>query len=762
MKKNNMNLFYVVFLMSTVLFLVFLYVRYNDVETNLYEKQSRVTMLLANTVNVRLLHYEELLTLLGSYSCVNGTYKNTEEIHKIFQSILSLHKEIVGFGLIDAHGNYLALSSNLNPKQMPNLLMKEETKDSFKKAIKSHTMVIGRTYYLSNVKEWVMPLRKAIYNKKGKLLGVMTAGVRLHSKNSFLHNFNLYDSKLVSLVSQEDKNGLLYRMYHVGFGNIDKEKLYNTPIPTKVYQNATKSIYKINNITHNDLLNTQSVISPAYSLKIKNAWNVDTYGALSYNKRYKYYILTGNYSSFINKIFLESMKIYFLLYIISQLIFYIFFRHIAKVNDEKQKTLEFKATHDTLTKLPNKKYLYENFRTFTFKNKKFVVMYIDLDNFKNINDNFGHPIGDKLIQQVALRLQSTLDNNAILIRDGGDEFILLRKYKNEHEASYYDELIRLLGETFVIDNMEFKIGSSIGISNYPADSKDLTELLSMSDMAMYEAKKLKNTYSIYTNRLKEIQNQNVEIDQELRYALSRNEIFMMYQPQMNADGTLYGVEALVRWESAKLGFVGPDKFIPIAEESNLIVELGSYITKTSASEINTLQQKFNITFQLSINLSVKQLLSPNFIDDLLKDVVLFKGNFHSITFEITERLFIEDINHVLPRLNLLKERGFEISLDDFGTGYSSMSLLKNLPIDELKIDKSFVDEIIDDQDARQLSKAIINIGHDLSMKTVAEGVETQEQVKLLKEQKCDIFQGYYFSKPLTKEQLSLFIQNLNK
>ena len=756
-----MKLFYILFVISTIMFMTFLSARYYDIKDSLFDEQNHNTYLVAHTAHTQLLHYEGLLELLGSHLLEKETYKDPSKSNMIYQSIMNLNREILGFGLIDTKGNYLALSSNLDPKKMPKLLIKEETKDSFIEALSSKNMVIGRTYYLKNVDAWVMPIRKAIYDKNGNVIALMTAGLKLHTPESFLNNIKLLNNKMVSLTRDADKNGNFYRNYFLGFDTVDKNILYNTPVPTTVSQSALNSLMQRNHITRNDLYNNKSVVSPPYNLELTNAWNKKVYASLSYNKRYKFYTLTGNDSSYIDDIFIQRMKIYFLLYLVSQLVFYLFFRYIAKINNDKRETLEFETTHDNLTKLPNKKFLYQHFEEYTQRHKKFILMYIDLDNFKSINDNFGHPIGDKLIQKVAQRIKDNTLKNDILIRDGGDEFILLKSFKSENNEKQYDELIKLIGDTFVVENMEFKLGSSIGISTYPLDSQDLTELLSMSDMAMYEAKKQKNTYSIYTNKLKEIQNKNVEIDQELRYALTRNEIFMVYQPQINTDGTLYGVEALVRWNSAKLGFVSPDKFIPIAEESNLIVELGRYITTTSIQEINDIQTKLNINFQLSINLSVKQLLCSSFINDILSDVSLLEGKFNSITFEITERLFIEDVNHVLPMLNQLKQHGFEISLDDFGTGYSSLSILKNLPIDELKIDKSFIDEIMINQDSHTLSNSIINIGHDLSMKTVAEGVETLDQVELLKKQKCDIFQGYYFSKPLTKEELISFIEQLS-
>lgn len=752
-----MRLFYFVTFISTLLFVLFLFFRYEDIKTTLFEEQKYKTSLVANTAHVQFVHYEELLSLLGNHLLSNAIYKNKVLSQQLFESIFALNKEVLGFGLIDTQGNYLALSSNLDPKTMPNLLQKKETKETFLEAIASDKMVIGRTYYLANVDEWVVPLRKAIHDKEGHVIALMTVGLKLHSMNSFFNNFNLNHSHLLALVNYAQGEDSIYRIYYHGDENVAKEKLYNTPVETKIHNNYMESVMKMNHISADVLYNGDSIVSLPYSFKAKGAWGKSIYGALSYNQRYNYYTLTGYYNSYRQNYFFHSIKIYILGYLLSQLMLYLFFRYVSKLNHEKEVALAYESLHDSLTKLPNKKFLYENFGSFVQKNRLFALIYIDIDNFKNINDNFGHPVGDKLLREIAARVQNFIQKDAMLIREGGDELILLHGIEDEKSTHLYNDINKLLEETYVVDNMEFKLGSSIGIALYPKDSSDLTELLSMSDMAMYEAKKLKNTYTLYNSKLKEIQHKNVQIDQELRYALSREEVFVVYQPQINADGTLYGVEALIRWKSSKLGNVTPDVFIPIAEESNLIVGLGRFVIQRAIHEILEVKEKLNIPLQLSINLSIKQLLSSSFIENLLQDSAPLRNNYNTITFEITERLFIEDIDHVLPKLNFLKEKGFQISLDDFGTGYSSFSILKNLPINELKIDKSFIDELLVNNDTHIFSKSIITIGHDLSMKTVAEGVETQMQVALLKEQKCDIFQGYYFSKPLTKSDLIAYI-----
>jgi EAL domain-containing protein (putative c-di-GMP-specific phosphodiesterase class I) len=252
-----------------------------------------------------------------------------------------------------------------------------------------------------------------------------------------------------------------------------------------------------------------------------------------------------------------------------------------------------------------------------------------------------------------------------------------------------------------------------------------------------------------------------DIEQELRAAIKKDELWMVYQPQINIDGTLYGVEALIRWQNKKLGFVGPDKFISVAEESGLMRELGEFIIKRSLKEINIIKKELDVNFSLSINISVIQLMEFDFLENILKMINDEKFDKCKLTLEITESLSIQDLDKVLPILHAIREEGIEISLDDFGTGYSSLSVLKDLPINELKIDKSFVDEILYDDSEKVLVQSIINIGKNFGMKTLAEGVENIEQIKVLKEAQCDIFQGFYYSKPLKKNDLVKFLNKKN-
>ena len=283
-------------------------------------------------------------------------------------------------------------------------------------------------------------------------------------------------------------------------------------------------------------------------------------------------------------------------------------------------------------------------------------------------------------------------------------------------------------------------------------------LLSYADSSMQLAQQRKNHYQFFSKSDYAQLTRNIEIEQALRRAIENKEISLVYQPQLDKKQKLVGVEALVRWNSKKLGFVAPDEFIPIAEESGYMPQLGLYIMHQAMKEIAQLQKQAQLPFKLSINVSAKQFMQSDFTRKLLEACAFHAIDPAIITLEITENLFIDRLERLLPIFNEIKAYKVSLSLDDFGTGYSSLSMLRKVPIDELKIDKSFVDHITDDQSDKEMIESIINMGKTLGMAVLAEGVETQAHVQILKNAGCDIFQGYYFSKPLALEELRLFIK----
>ncbi|QOY53676.1 EAL domain-containing protein [Candidatus Sulfurimonas marisnigri] len=756
-KKNVWIIFYFIFIVAFSFYSLLLYFRYYEIEDRRLLSYKYYTEIIAQATNSIFTQEEMLLNTLGNQLLKNSAYKNVEDSKKILDSLLIKDSLLLGFGLADIEGNILLTSTNIKLPKNANLLKNETTKDSFKEVLYSDSIVVGRAMFMKSLSKWVIPLRKAIRDTNGNIIGVINAAMDHNSEYNFLSNLTSAKNKSVMIIKDSVDTKGFYKLYDSSKNTVDDEFLYSRVISKKIINSSIKSIEKKYNLSIDDLRNTNQIIV----FKIKDMMEKEAIIGLTYNKKYRLWCLVKNRSNEIYSEFLSVLIVYSLIFIFSFIVFYLLFKNIATSEKRKNDALVFQTLHDTLTLLPNRSYMYKNINRWSrYTTNGYYVLFIDLDNFKNINDKLGHMIGDDILVEVANRLRSYFTEGEMIVRQGGDEFIILKKCKNEKILdSKFLELINEISKTYHIDNKEFRVGLSIGISVYPKDAQTIEELLSLADTAMYEAKKRKNSYCFFSEKMRHNNILKADIEQELRSAIEKNELWMAYQPQINVDGSIHGVEALARWENEKLGFVGPDKFIVVAEETGLMRGLGEFIITTSLRDIKKIQSELNIMFNLSINISVVQLMEADFLEHILQLIENEKFDKSMLTLEITESLSIEDLDEVLPLLLAIRENGIEISLDDFGTGYSSLSILKKLPINELKIDKSFIDEILYDTGQKALVQSIINIGKNFNMKTLAEGVETEEQVAVLKNHMCDIFQGYYFSKPLSNNNLLQYLKH---
>ncbi len=745
-KRNIWILFYMILIIGFgILFFVILNI-YNNTYEKYEKKQESIVNVSSTSIYSTFLQYEMLLDILGEQLVYNNNYKSKNKSRQILDNLLKLNSPIIAFGLAKPDGQLYVTSSNLkNIKKLPNLLKKPETTKSFRYALNEDKMVIGRTYFHNTLNTLIIPIRKAIKGKDQKTIAVMTAGINV--KKAINTNKSIILFRDIDYFNQLTK----YRdKKHKEVYNKPLSLTYVNHIIKKVEQKYKKDIFHIKN--------DENIFSIEYE-KLDSKHKV--LSAIKYIKRYKLWILHQNRIDKINDEILNRSLPYLVIYVITSLILFFMFRYINKIEYKKRKALYHQASHDYLTNLNNRLYLANNLDNVTVKNSKpFTVFFIDMDNFKNINDNYGHNYGDMILKEVSFRLQSFKKQNDILVRYSGDEFILVSYViKKEKVKKIANDIINRLLEPYSIRQYQFILGASIGIAQFPLDGKDFDEVKRYADIAMYEAKKKRNTYYLFEDSIKHKHLRNSLIEQELKTAIQNDEIYMVYQPQIDIKGNLYGVEALVRWENEKLGFIPPDEFIKIAETSGIMTRLGKHIIEKSFIEINQLQKNLNKEFQLSLNISVKQFMEPNFYDKLFEQIERLNFNRLKITLEVTESIFIDDIEFILSLLNKLRNKDIKISLDDFGTGYSSLSLLKKLPIDELKIDKSFIDDILYDEDSLNMVESIISIGKTFKMSVLAEGIESKEQKEKLTNISCDLFQGYYFSKPLKVNDLKNYILN---
>ncbi len=446
--------------------------------------------------------------------------------------------------------------------------------------------------------------------------------------------------------------------------------------------------------------------------------------------------------------------------------------HIGVQNDitevkHYQEELEHQATHDTLTGLANRHLLsdrLEQAMIYAHRHQRLVaVAFLDLDQFKLINDSLGHDAGDQLLIQVADRLKQCMREGDTVTRLGGDEFVLIFGDQESVASISYlaqrvlDELVR----PHTIEGRQFYVTGSMGLSFYPQDGQSVETLLKYADVAMYRAKNQgRNNFQLYTPDMNTQISERLLLEASLRQALEQGQFLLHYQPQLETvSGRLSGMEALIRWQHPVLGLIPPDRFIPIAEETGLIIPIGEWVVKTACAQHRAWQDAGLPGTRLSVNLSARQFRDRNLIDMLARVLAETRVQPRCLELELTESLVMGNAEEFVGKLESMKALGVKISVDDFGTGYSSLSYLKRFPIDRLKLDRSFVRDIPNDPDNAAIAKTVILLGHSLNLKVTAEGVETPEQLAFLRQHQCDEVQGFYLGKPVPAEEFNHLLRN---
>ncbi len=436
----------------------------------------------------------------------------------------------------------------------------------------------------------------------------------------------------------------------------------------------------------------------------------------------------------------------------------------ARKRDEAR--LNALANYDPLTALPNRTLFHQRLQRSLVHAQRFneglAVLFIDLDRFKNVNDTLGHDAGDRVLQAVAERLKGCLREVDILARLGGDEFAVLIEQVTDARmvGAIAHKLIKAVGELLMLGEQEYQITASIGISTYPADGSDGTTLLKNADIAMYRAKeKGKNNSQFYAAVMNAHSLQRLSLETGMRHALERGEFLLHYQPKVDiASGRITGMEALVRWMRPESGLVSPAEFIPLAEETGLIVPIGAWVLR-AACERNHAWQKLGMPpLRVAVNLSARQFVHANLVSDVARVLDATRLAPASLELEITESMVMDNPERAIQTLRQLKSMGIALAIDDFGTGYSSLGYLKRFPIDNIKIDRSFIKDIPRSNDDAIITRTIIDMTHNLRLKVVAEGVETEAQLQFLREHGCDEMQGYYFSRPLAEDAFLALVQ----
>lgn len=420
------------------------------------------------------------------------------------------------------------------------------------------------------------------------------------------------------------------------------------------------------------------------------------------------------------------------------------------------------ATHDSLTGLSNRLALMEQVRRSlalaTRAQGRLALLFLDLDRFKNINDSLGHALGDELLRIVAQRLERVLRKSDMIARLGGDEFIiLLQGLKHDHDAAKVaQQITELMMVPCVLDGKEYRVSTSIGIALYPGDGDDSDLLMRNADTAMYHAKRAgSNRFSYYSEHMNLTVAKRLDIENGLLEALERDAFRVHFQPQVDAGlGTVTGAEALLRWRHAERGMVSPTEFIPFAEEAGLMTAIGQWVLRAACEQAVRWPARGGRHLQLGVNVSTRQLCEESFPDVVMR--VLRETGLEParLELEITEHCILQEAGVTLAAVSLLRRLGVRIVIDDFGTGYSALSALKRLPVDGIKIDRSFVSEIVTDEADATITQGLIGIARGLGLDVTAEGVETREQMDRLLAMGCHHMQGYFFAKPMPAEEFA--------
>ncbi|EML0289473.1 bacteriohemerythrin [Vibrio cholerae] len=450
-----------------------------------------------------------------------------------------------------------------------------------------------------------------------------------------------------------------------------------------------------------------------------------------------------------------------------------FVQDITQRKDSEKQITEL-AYYDSLTGLPNRRLLFDRLHQTIAackrRNQNNALLFLDIDNFKKINDQHGHEYGDALLKNVALRIRQCIRDGDTLARLSGDEFVVILPGldANSMDAATQAEVVAtklsdVLAETYQLQNIQYKSGVSIGIALFSDSKQTESELLKQADMAMYKAKQSgKNAVCFFDSQMQNEVMEHAQLKDDLQKAIQGQEFVLHYQPQVNQKNHVCGAETLVRWQHTDKGLVGPDRFISLAEKTGLIVPLGNWVLKSACKQLSLWQERAETQhLTLSVNVSARQFHDPQFIPlvcQLLEKYHLPRGK---LRLELTETMMVDDMDKTISSMNVLRKKGVHFALDDFGTGYSSLRYLKRLPLSQLKIDRSFVVDLESDVNDQSIVKTIISMSEALGLYAIAEGVETEKQRAFLENEGCRVYQGFLYSKPIPIEDFEVFIDKYN-
>ena len=753
MKYNNKNIWTLFFLITLLTFAVTAFTGYShwrNAKSNLSYSQNNLTQVLANSSYTVLHQYENLIDLIGHSILDRSGPFSAGIAQQTLDHFLEFNLSIAAFSLYDLQGRLLTTTSNLQHSEEGSGSYQVKITDNLPPPTDS--MHIDRSYFNHKLQKLIIPVKKIIRNRSGTAVAIISASLKEELVFDFLQQQNMQN---------KDQQIWLYR----GLDNylqlvprsINRNlELYQTPLKQSLLPDITEFDHKHSDTSFSQLKQSQRVISYLQ----QSAFNSQSMLTTSqFIPRYNLWVTLQTPADLALQLSLSSFFncLAFLLVFISLL--YCLFRSFANHCANSEQKLHFQADHDQLTQLYNKIYLSNKERELLAnKGKGFSYLFIDFDHFKTINENYNYHIGDSTLYEIASRLKLLCANKELIIRYSGNEFIIISRVLEADKLQVLaDYLLLWLAKPYQIDAQNIVVDLNIGIAQYPRDADSLDDLRACAKLALHEAKSRRNSYCVYNPVTHSKYRRHNAIRQQIKTALYNREFTVLYQPQINNCGEVYGVEALTRWHNDRLGEIDSQQFIRIAEETGLIYDLGLFVIRQSMLDLKKVQQTLNIPIRLSLNISLKQFIHPSFFQDLMKIIQQCQFNPAQLTLELTERLNVENLTALANLMTALKAEGLAISLDNFGAGFSNLKLLNSLPIDELKLDRTFVDKIIDQQPVVIIDN-MLNFSKKLEFSIVAQGVETQLQKEKLSDWGCDLFQGHLFAAAMAKDELISFVR----
>lgn len=751
LRKNIWMIFFIVFITSLVMFSSVTYYQWTTSENVVLNKQQTHVELFGNSVRAFLESQESLLEVLGIHLITQ--YQLPEQaIHDVvLDNTMKSYPAFLGLGLIAYDGKPLVASSNFDLSKIPNLMQRKQTRTSFIKARESRKINTGPTYIIQGLESstYAMPIRKAIFfpHDESKASVVMTAGIKLDNTPIFGGHADLEKYHQVEIVRSDR---------FLQFSSNQEQANYSKPVSDKYYS-ALKQHTGDRKYFH---------VFDYEDLESEKVFQIVAH----YDPYLEFWFVSQMDKAYISALFIKRFVLSFGIFMLYNIVLFFLIRSISQSAKQKQKELLQLAHHDALTGLPNRVQLFNHLREiiigFNHVNQNHALLFLDIDDFKTINDTHGHEYGDSLLKEAASRIQQNIRFGDTLARFGGDEFVVLlpRLAISTQEATVQAEqiankLLVALSQSYQLQELKYNSSVSMGIVLFNDNSRTESELVKQADIAMYSAKKSgKNSACFFNPQMQMKVAAQFALENELRIAIKQNQFELFYQPQVNQFSQTIGAEALIRWRHPEKGLVGPNNFIPLAEETGLIIPIGLWVLQTACKQLQLWQQEPETQhLKLSVNVSYKQFSEADFVTlvgELLEKHKIKTGR---LRLELTESMLVDDMERTIEHMNQLKLMGVYFSLDDFGTGYSSLKYLKRLPLSQLKIDKSFVDDLESDSSDQSIIKTIISMSKGLGLHTIAEGVETKEQKAYLEKEGCLAYQGYFYSKPLPLATFEAYI-----